>query len=224
MIIHILLDTDETYGYWEPLHFILHGVGMQTWEYSPLFAIRTYAFVLPLVPFAHVGDIIGISKINYFFFCKLLLGLLFTMSSKQFYGSVRDKMGCRMANYTFLFLLSSPGIFFCSTALLPSAVCASLVMLSFASWLRGYNIWGIFYGCVAVIWSGWPFVAVVFVPIGVHMVCTRWTDPPVLSNKTEATFMHRLQSVFVLLVAGLAVAVVSAAGAIFIDTTMYGTL
>ena len=28
-------ETDETYGYWEPLHYFLYGVGMQTWEYSP---------------------------------------------------------------------------------------------------------------------------------------------------------------------------------------------
>jgi len=28
-------DTDETYGYWEPLHFLLFGRGMQTWEYAP---------------------------------------------------------------------------------------------------------------------------------------------------------------------------------------------
>jgi alpha-1,2-mannosyltransferase len=33
-------DTDEVYGYYEPLHYLLYGKGMQTWEYSPVYAIR----------------------------------------------------------------------------------------------------------------------------------------------------------------------------------------
>ena len=40
-------DTDETYGYFEPLHFLLYGIGMQTWEYAPQYAIRTYTFLSP---------------------------------------------------------------------------------------------------------------------------------------------------------------------------------
>ncbi len=25
-------DCDEVFNYWEPLHFVLHGYGLQTWE------------------------------------------------------------------------------------------------------------------------------------------------------------------------------------------------
>ena len=25
-------DCDEVFNYWEPLHFLLHGYGLQTWE------------------------------------------------------------------------------------------------------------------------------------------------------------------------------------------------
>ena len=35
-------DTDEVYGYYEPLHYLLYGKGMQTWEYSPKYAIRFF--------------------------------------------------------------------------------------------------------------------------------------------------------------------------------------
>ena len=28
-------DCDETFNYWEPLHFLLYGHGLQTWEYAP---------------------------------------------------------------------------------------------------------------------------------------------------------------------------------------------
>ena len=36
-------DTDEVYGYYEPLHYLLYGKGMQTWEYSPTYAIRYFS-------------------------------------------------------------------------------------------------------------------------------------------------------------------------------------
>ena len=31
--VNIVHDCDEVYNYWEPLHYLLHGNGMQTWEY-----------------------------------------------------------------------------------------------------------------------------------------------------------------------------------------------
>lgn len=34
-VVNHIDDTDETFGYWEPLHFLLTGRGMQTWEYAP---------------------------------------------------------------------------------------------------------------------------------------------------------------------------------------------
>jgi hypothetical protein len=30
---NIVHDCDEVFNYWEPLHFLLYGHGMQTWEY-----------------------------------------------------------------------------------------------------------------------------------------------------------------------------------------------
>ena len=41
-----IMDCDETFNYWEPLHYLLFGRGFQTWEYSPEFGLRTYAYVL----------------------------------------------------------------------------------------------------------------------------------------------------------------------------------
>uniref|UniRef100_A0A8C0XSB3 Mannosyltransferase n=1 Tax=Castor canadensis TaxID=51338 RepID=A0A8C0XSB3_CASCN len=39
-------DCDETFNYWEPTHFLIYGRGFQTWEYSPVYAIRSYAYLL----------------------------------------------------------------------------------------------------------------------------------------------------------------------------------
>jgi hypothetical protein len=38
-------DCDETFNYWEPTHFISHGYGLETWEYSPDYAIRSWLYV-----------------------------------------------------------------------------------------------------------------------------------------------------------------------------------
>ncbi|KAL7534271.1 hypothetical protein ACHAXR_005767 [Thalassiosira sp. AJA248-18] len=47
-----ITDCDEVFNYWEPLHFVLFGTGMQTWEYAPQYALRTYAYLLPMTAVA----------------------------------------------------------------------------------------------------------------------------------------------------------------------------
>jgi alpha-1,2-mannosyltransferase len=49
-----IMDCDETFNYWEPLHFLLYQTGFQTWEYSNIFALRTYSYLTPLVGVAKV--------------------------------------------------------------------------------------------------------------------------------------------------------------------------
>lgn len=38
-------DCDETFNYWEPTHYLSHGYGLQTWEYSPDYSIRSWSYV-----------------------------------------------------------------------------------------------------------------------------------------------------------------------------------
>ncbi|KFY56261.1 hypothetical protein V497_06408 [Pseudogymnoascus sp. VKM F-4516 (FW-969)] len=38
-------DCDETFNYWEPTHYLAHSSGLQTWEYSPTYSIRSWAYV-----------------------------------------------------------------------------------------------------------------------------------------------------------------------------------
>lgn len=236
--VNICLDTDETYGYWEPLHFLLHGSGMQTWEYSPDFAIRTYAFVLPLTPIAGIATAFGLDKIQYFFICKCILGVLFALSTKQYIYSLQNTMGNRIALLSLVLLLCSPGQFFCATALLPSAVCASLVMLSFSSWLMKKYTMSILYGSIAVIWSGWPFVGVLFAPLGLYMLVDVWSHPLHAHSSTDShknkldssvsandiSLMVRILGVGRLALSGVAVVLGTAVGAIAIDSYMYGKM
>jgi len=34
------------YNFWEPLHFLDQGYGFQTWELSPVYALRSWAYIL----------------------------------------------------------------------------------------------------------------------------------------------------------------------------------
>ncbi|CAG8591433.1 5824_t:CDS:10, partial [Racocetra fulgida] len=40
-----IADCDEVFNYWEPTHYLQYGYGMQTWEYSPEYAIRSWAYI-----------------------------------------------------------------------------------------------------------------------------------------------------------------------------------
>lgn len=33
------------FNFWDPAHYLVHGQGLQTWEYSAEYAIRSWAFV-----------------------------------------------------------------------------------------------------------------------------------------------------------------------------------
>jgi alpha-1,2-mannosyltransferase len=40
------LTSSIVYNFWEPLHYLDQGNGFQTWETSPVYAIRSYAYIL----------------------------------------------------------------------------------------------------------------------------------------------------------------------------------
>ena len=41
-----LSDLFTVFNYWEPLHYLYKGYGFQTWETSPQYAIRSWAYTL----------------------------------------------------------------------------------------------------------------------------------------------------------------------------------
>jgi alpha-1,2-mannosyltransferase len=136
---------------------------MQTWEYSPEFTIRTYAFVLPFWPLCRLLSLLGYSKVSVFFGVKFALGQGFAWAAARYLRTVGRLCGGQVQLYATAFLLSAPGIFFSATAFLPSAACSSLVMAAVSSWtscehprqeLSGYLV-SIFFGCLAVVASGW---------------------------------------------------------------------
>ena len=100
----------------------------------------------------------------------VFFGCLTAYSVTKMLSSTAKRFGNRIAVISGVFMLAAPGLFYSSTSYLPSAVASSLVMLSTANWMINKFGWSIFWGCIAVLATGWPFVGVLFLPIGVHMI------------------------------------------------------
>ena len=163
-------DTDEVHGYYEPLHFLSFGTGLQTWEYAPQFAIRTYAYIAPLVPFVKLFALTGVDKPEIFTAIRILLGTFTAFCQSSFLVSVEAAMGVPVMRLSSVLLFFSPGVLYASTAYLPSATAMSLVMLGASAWLQNNFNACLLCGCVAVCLTGWPFVGVVFLPMGLSML------------------------------------------------------
>ena len=70
-------DCDETYNYWEPAHQLLYGQGMQTWEYDPKFALRSYFYIIiHLVPGWAYAAFAQPNPMLVFYFLRFLLALV----------------------------------------------------------------------------------------------------------------------------------------------------
>lgn len=53
------------FNFWEPLHYLHRGYGFQTWETAPIYAIRSWAYILLHLPVAKVVTaLLGIEKVN----------------------------------------------------------------------------------------------------------------------------------------------------------------
>lgn len=169
-------DTDETYGYYEPVHYLLYGYGMQTWEYSPAFAIRSYSFLAPFTALGHVLRLMGASKMQVFYGIRFFLGQILAYCLSDFIESISRKFGISYVWYITIILICSPGIFFCSTAFLPSAVGCTLVVAAISALLSDRHSSTIFFGCMAVLWTGWPFIGLVFLPLGLIILNKEFTN------------------------------------------------
>lgn len=173
-----IADCDETFNYWEPLHYLLYRFGFQTWEYSPVYALRSYVYLLlhyVIVKLSAFGFTLGLApdrKLLLFYGLRATFGLFSAYAEAHFYHSVSRRFGRRTARYLLCILLFNVGIFHASTAFLPSTFTMVLILLFASSWMDKNHYLALFCGIVAVL-SGWPYVGVLFLPFAVEMLCTR---------------------------------------------------
>ena len=171
-LLNNVTDCDETYNYWEPLHHLMAGEGFQTWEYSPEYAIRSWAYIYLhyLLTWVHFGFLNN--KLLTFYFIRMMLALFCTLSEVHFYKGVALRFGNNVARMVLAFLVFGTGMFISSTALLPSSFCMYMTLLFVGSWLQGQLHVAIL--CVAAgAIIGWPFSVALGIPLAVDVILRR---------------------------------------------------
>eukprot|EP00096_Caligus_rogercresseyi_P013813 TRINITY_DN6412_c0_g1_i1.p1 TRINITY_DN6412_c0_g1~~TRINITY_DN6412_c0_g1_i1.p1 ORF type:complete len:577 (-),score=53.78 TRINITY_DN6412_c0_g1_i1:48-1778(-) len=161
-------DCDETYNYWEPAHFLLYGKGFQTWEYSPVYALRSYAYILMhIFPLWMIQPLL--QPIYLFYSARIVLGIFCTYCEVYFYRGILIQLGQSVGHLSLAFMTLGVGMFISSTAFLPSSTSMYLCLLSYGAWFHGRNEVAIFATAVSTLFS-WPFAGALGVPIAVDIL------------------------------------------------------
>ncbi|CAA90107.2 Alpha-1,2-mannosyltransferase algn-9 [Caenorhabditis elegans] len=166
----IINDCDEVYNYWEPLHLFLYGEGFQTWEYSPVYAIRSYFYIyLHYIPASLFANLFGDTKIVVFTLIRLTIGLFCLLGEYYAFDAICKKINIATGRFFILFSIFSSGMFLASTAFVPSSFCMAITFYILGAYLNENWTAGIF--CVAFsTMVGWPFSAVLGLPIVADML------------------------------------------------------
>ncbi|WVQ81367.1 hypothetical protein IAT38_003490 [Cryptococcus sp. DSM 104549] len=175
----IISDCDEVFNFFEPLHYFQYNSGFQTWELSPQFAVRSWAYVLLHWPLAHLGPLIlRVGKRPSFFALRISLGAISSYCEARFFRTVVETINERVGRYLFFTMLLSAGMFSASVAFLPSSFAMYTTMLAY-SWAfhpasstyegnrRTYRATFCF-ALGAIV--GWPFSAALGIPFVIEQL------------------------------------------------------
>ncbi|KAH9982783.1 asparagine-linked glycosylation 9 protein isoform a [Lactifluus volemus] len=167
-----LQDCDEVFNYWEPLHYMYKGYGFQTWETSPQFAIRSWAYTLLwLLPSKVLFWVLHeTGKRPAFFFVRAVLGTISTICEAKLYDTVRLKINNRVARYMLFMLAANAGMWNATTAFLPSSFAMYTTMLALShAFVPPSNqdsqrtLAAVLYFTVGAV-LGWPFALALAIP------------------------------------------------------------
>ncbi|KAH7080650.1 Alg9-like mannosyltransferase family-domain-containing protein [Paraphoma chrysanthemicola] len=166
-------DCDEVFNYWEPTHYLNHGYGLQTWEYSPEYAIRSWAYTalhsliifIGTLPFKVTG--VARPKVVEFYFLRITLALVCALCQTRMYSVIARTMNPRVAIFFVLALVFSPGMYHAAPAYLPSTFAMYTTMLGFSAfmdWSGGIKTaQGIMWFALGTT-LGWPFAGALVLP------------------------------------------------------------
>jgi alpha-1,2-mannosyltransferase len=148
------------------MHHLLYGGGLQTWEYSPDFALRSYAYILPhavvgglggfvgglfgenggagMIPFSpsapSLAEELAVDKRWAFYSVRIFLAVVSAYCEGRLCTGVSSLFGSSTARLLSLSLIFSPGLFISSTALLPDTFCMYAATLALAEWFHAEGL------------------------------------------------------------------------------------
>ncbi|KAI5963819.1 ALG9 [Candida pseudojiufengensis] len=171
------MDCDETFNYWEPLNLLIRGFGKQTWEYSPEFNIRSYAYLIPYFFTGKFCQLLNLNSVQIFYFIRIinLVGFTSYCEIKMFW-TLNDLNLGNIANW-FLFLSSiNVGMNHAGVALLPSSLALQTVLLANSYILKSFKqdkesnlLKAVFWYFIGGI-LGWPFALALGLPLGIFVL------------------------------------------------------
>jgi len=165
--VNVIGDCDETFNYWEPVHHLVYGGGLQTWEYAPRYALRSWLYAGAHAAVGWVLAAMGLSKPAVFYGIRAALGVGSAACEATLVAAVAARHGERLAAGTLFFMAVSPGPFQAGTALLPSSFAMCATSVAVAAWMGGNRqraVWAVGVGAIL----GWPFAALAGLPIALH--------------------------------------------------------
>ncbi|XP_073441239.1 alpha-1,2-mannosyltransferase ALG9 isoform X1 [Dendrobates tinctorius] len=158
-------DCDETFNYWEPTHYLVYGKGFQTWEYSPAYAVRSYAYLwLHALPAWFHANVLQTNKVLVFYFIRCFLAFCSCICELYFYKAVCKRFGLHVGRLMLAFLVLSTGMFCSAAAYLPSSFCMYTTMIAMTGWYMEKVSVAVLGVAAGAFW-GWPFSVVLGVPI-----------------------------------------------------------
>ncbi|EJC98743.1 asparagine-linked glycosylation 9 protein isoform a [Fomitiporia mediterranea MF3/22] len=195
-------DCDEVYNFWEPLHYLDRGYGFQTWETSPQYAIRSWAYVaLHLYPATALTWLLGLDKRASFFALRIFFGFVSSLCEAKLYRTVMETINFRVGRYMLFMLMFSAGMWNASTAFLPSSFAMFSNILAFSYSLHPPSVSNsrrtlystVLFGMGAIV--GWPFALAIAIPFVFEELFVYGADR-VPSEKRTAWFLARVVRLF----------------------------
>ncbi|GAA6002119.1 hypothetical protein JCM10207_003086 [Rhodosporidiobolus poonsookiae] len=221
-----IADCDEVYNYWEPLHYLVHGKGFQTWEYSPAYAIRSYFYLLIHAGPAYLLKTLGFpDKRVAFFATRLMLAAFSSFVEAVFYRAAHVHISSHVGRYVLWIQMFSAAMYSASTTFLPSTFAMYFVMLGTAAGLtpvqRGWRRIAFAVSAYAVAGIvGWPFAVLLGVPLVLEQLFVRGTVEKVPEGQSAMWAAKRARSLFIALAIGASVAV----PVVLVDSVAYQKL
>ncbi|CAG8745113.1 11877_t:CDS:2, partial [Funneliformis mosseae] len=151
-----------------------------TWEYSPTYAIKSWAYIQL---HALIGNAFNFlfnhDKVKVFYAIRVIFAVICSICETLFYRSAVNNLGPRVGRYLILTMLISAGMWNASIAYLPSTFAMYTTMIAFFYALKPVSTTsgGRIYR--TIFWVGlgsllaWPFSAAVGIPAAIEELVLR---------------------------------------------------
>lgn len=182
-------DCDEVFNFWEPTHYLNHRFGLQTWEYAPDFAIRSWLYIVIHAVMGKIASLLSSNKAFEFYMVRIVLAMVCAFSETRLFSAVSRTLNPRIGIMFMMAMIFSPGMFHASVAYLPSSFSmytAMLGMAAFMDWRGGLktHLGIMWFGIGAIV--GWPFSAALIVPLVMEDIFLAYLS----IDRSEAAFRY----------------------------------